>query len=99
MAIRRLKQIGVAGVAMTERPRFRRPHTPIKPGDTVVLKYTDGKIDNLIVRKSHNAGCNWCAYAALGFSCPCYIDQAGFTCCIFGGSAYAVYPEDVLEEL
>ena len=99
MAIRRLKQIGVAGVAMTERPRFRRPHTPIKPGDTVVLKYTDGRIDTVIVRITHNTSCNGCKYAEAGKSCPCCIDHAGFTCCIFGGTSHAVDIDTVLEEI
>jgi hypothetical protein len=98
MAIRRFNQIGVAGVAKTVRPKFRRPSTPIKTGDTVVLKYTDGRIDTVIaVRHTHTTGCMGCIYDEAGTPCPCYIDQAGFICCIFGGSSYAVPIENVLE--
>jgi hypothetical protein len=101
MAIRRFKQIGVAvDGASTARARFRRPSKPIKPGDTVVLQYTDGRIDTVIVRQTHAIGCNECKYAEVGKSCPCYMDQAGFMCCMFGGSAQvAVDVDTVLEDL
>lgn len=100
MAIRRFNQIGLAkGSTSIARPRFRRPRTPIKPGDTVVLKYTDGTIDTVIVRETHIIGCNECKYARVGPSCPCYLDQAGFMWCIFGGTSYAVDIDTVLEDL
>lgn len=100
MAIRRLKQIGVAGVAMTERPRFRSPHTPLKPGDTVVLKYTDGKTDTVIVRETHKTTCTGCKYAGSGTSfCPYFIDKAGFVSCLFGSASHAVDIATVLEDI
>ena len=102
MAIRRFKQIGVAvdGASMV-RARFRRPHTPINPSDTVVLKYTDGSVDTVIAaRQTHTTGCMGCKYAELSiYRCPCYIDQAGFRRCIFGGALQAVDLDTVLEEI
>ena len=100
MAIRRFKQIGVAGDgSSTARARFRRPSKPIKPGDTVVLQYTDGKIDTVIARIMHSVFCEGCKYAGVGTSCPCYVDQAGFMYCIFGGKSYAVDIDTVMEDI
>lgn len=100
MAIRRFKQIGVAvDGASTARPRFRRPHKPVNHGDTVVLEFADGRIDTVIALKTHITGCSGCRYAIVGTYCPCYVDQAGFMCCIFGATAHAVDPDAVLEDL
>lgn len=99
MAVRRFKQIGVVCPVTIVRPRFRRPSKPIKPGDTVVLEYTDGRIDTVIAQEN-NRTCYGCKYSGSGSSyCPCCTDKAGISDCIFGDTLYAVDIEAVLEDL